>query len=597
MSQREEALWLVKSGGRILGPYSKRKVSELLRTKEVVPLDEVCLPRKRWQYIRDHKEFSRVIEEIRIQQIKDASDHTETMGAQFDDMTASVTEALQSEFNDELTGDVEPVNDELTQDIPIKVLQQEMARDVSATGVVESGGNAKRFGTQAEAKKNIKSFSGYIWKFTFVTLAIVIALISANYLIIKPSNTKNKNQNALTIANGFYTNGKYKDALKFYKRAYSVNTDNKEPYVRYGTLLIAIDRETVEGKRILKESLNLDPANKIYVLTGIGLANLIDKDYTFAEKNFQEALNIDPNNTSSLINLGWLAERKGDYEQAIKHYGSAIIKGADRIDNSAHIYLSKALISKWKKSGNVKFLNEAKNNLLTIVDQKFDYRQEGLFLLSYIYSQLNRGEAFFDSLERMLDTDPKLTEDHAHDLNVYHDGISWRALFNMCEEIYQRHNQEASVVTMSGYCSLRADKLDIAENRFTELVNMRTKNPLLLAHQAFYLQNMERESAAAITLGKAVDENKKRKKYNLPIILEAQTCQEIGDIECAIEKWQELLSRDRNSIQAKSNIVILNTKKGNYKGMDAMAQDAKSISPNYAPAKYAETFLYDSKKR
>ncbi|MCB9025095.1 MAG: tetratricopeptide repeat protein [Bdellovibrionaceae bacterium] len=597
MSQHDESLWLLKSSGRILGPYSLKKVSDLLRSKEIVPLDEVCLPKKRWQYLRDQKEFHRVIEEIRVQQIKSASENTETMGAQVDDMTASVTEALQNAVSDELTGDIEPLNDELTQDIPIRDIIEDTARDVSDTGRMEEGIKSKRYGTQEIAKKNVQSFSKTVWNFTFVTVVIVSVILLTNHFLIKPRNKNSMNLNDLTIANAFYTNGKYTEALKYYKKAYQSNPENKEPYIRYGTLLIALDRQTVEGKRILNEAMEFDPRNRVYSLAGMGLANLFEQDLNSAEKNFNEVLKLDPNLTSAIINLGWMAEINKDIKKAIENYSSSIIKGSGRLDNSAYIYLSKALISLWKETGNLKYLNEAKNNLLSIVDDRLDYRQEGLFLLSYIYSQLDQAELFFETMEKLLDTDPYLTREHAHDLNVYHDGISWSAFFNMCEEIYKKHNQEASAVTLSGYCALRAEKFNIAEMRFTELVNIRTKNPLLLAHHAFFLQVMDRGSASALTLGKAIEENKKNKKYNLPLVLQARSCQTEQDISCAIEKWQELSDKDEKSIEAKSYLVLLKAQQGQFSGLDSLVREARSISPNYAPAKYAETFLYDSKNK
>ena len=597
MSAQDSQQWLVKSSGRILGPFSQKKVVELLRSKEIFPLDEICLPRRRWQYLRDQKEFTKILEEIRIQQIKEASEHTETMGSQVDDMTASVTEAIQNSISDELTGDVDPINDDLTVDIPIREVEEAKTRDVSSTGKVESAAKGKRYGTQDVAKRNVESFTNIIWRFTFFTIFIVSGILAVNHFLIKPEKRNAMTLNDLTMADALYTNGKYAESLHYYRKAYLLNPNNKEPYVRYGTLLIAIERQTVEGKRILQEAMEFDPRNRIYSLLGMGLANLMEGDTQFAEESFQESLKYDPNLTAAIINLGWLSERNGNFKQAIENYSSAIIRGAGRIDNSPYIYLSKALIHQWQQSGDLKYLNEAKNNLLTIVDERLDYRQEGLFLLAFIYSQLKKAESFFETLEKLLDTDPYLTREHAHDLNVYHDGISWNAFFDMCEDIYKRHNQEASAVTLSGYCALRAEKWDIAERRFAELVNIRVKNPLLLAHHAHYLNMTDKASAAALTLGKAVEENKKNKKYNLPIILLARSCQTEGDIDCAIEKWQELAHKDEKSVQAKSNLVILKAQNGAVSGLDSLVREALILSPNYAPAKYAETFLYDIKNR
>ncbi len=600
MSDQDQAFWLVKSSGRILGPYTKNRIRDLLREKEVVALDEVGLPKRKWNYIRDQKEFSGVLEELRIQQIKSGSDKTQTVGSHIDDITGSVTEAIIEDSADELTSDVEPLNFELTQEIPIQGdLEITAARDVTKTGrVVETNEpSSKRYGTEEQAKKNVSSFAQRLWRTTLYILAFSAILLVVNHYVLSPKSKSTKNYSELTIADAFYTNGMYERALKYYKKAYESGHENKEPLLRYGTLLIQLDRNTVEGVNLLQESLNFDPRNRVYVYAGIGLANIFDGNHIFANKHLREALNIEPNLTSAIVNLGWLRQREGAIDEAIDLYSSSIIKGAGRVDNSPYIYLSKALIEKWKKSGNQKYLDEAKNTLLSIVDNKTDYRQEALLLLTYIYSQASKSEDYFSTLERTLDTDPLLTSEHSHDLNIYHDGISWGSFIRMCDEIYEKNKQDSSAVALSGYCLLKGKDLVRAEQRFKELANKRTQSPLLLAVHAFYHQVVGNESHAAITLGKAIEGNKSGRKYSLPLILEARTCQEIGDDECALKKWKELLQKEEKNIQALSNIVILQTKKGNIQGLDTYVRDARLISDNYAPARYAETFLYDTKNK
>lgn len=601
MSDSDKATWLIKSSGRILGPFTKNRIRDLLRDKEIVALDEISLPKKKWSYIRDQKDFQDVIEEMRVQHLKSGHDKTQTMGASFDEITGSVTEAILNQQLDELTSDVEPLNYDLTQDIPslndIDQIQQIQVRDVTRTSADESTTTTKHYGMHKEGAKNVTSFSQTLWRITLVVIFLSFVSLSVHKYFIKPQTQSQKNQNDISIANAFYTNGLYEQALVNYKKAFASGLDSKEPLLRYGTLLIQIERNTVEGVKMLEEALKFDPRNRVYVNAGIGLANIFDGDYIFAAKNLKDALDIEPNLTSAIVNLGWLRQREGALSDAIQLYSSAIIKGAGRVDNSPYIYLSKALVEKWKKTGDTKALNEAKNTLLSILDTKTDYKQEALFLLTYIYSQSAKTDEYFSTLERMLDTDPYLTGEHAHDLNIYHEGISWNSFIEMCEEIYRKNKEDASAVALSGYCSLRGGDLRKAEMRFSELANKRTQSPLLLGLHAYYHLQSSNDSHAAITLGKAIEMNKSGRQFSLPIILEARTCQELGDNECAIKKWKELLQKDEKNIQALSNIVILNIKKGSVQSLDSYVRDARSLSDNYAPARYAETYLYENRKK
>ena len=46
-----DAIWLVKSSKRILGPFSISEIENLLRTKEISITDEVIAPNSRWKVL------------------------------------------------------------------------------------------------------------------------------------------------------------------------------------------------------------------------------------------------------------------------------------------------------------------------------------------------------------------------------------------------------------------------------------------------------------------------------------------------------------------------------------------------------------------
>jgi len=267
VSDSDKANWLVKSSGRILGPFTKNRIRDLLRDKEIVALDEICLPKKKWSYIRDQKEYFDVLEEMRVQQLKMGHDKTQTMGASFDEITGSVTEAVLNQQLDEMTSDVEPLNYDLTQDIPSlndqEQIQQINVRDVTQASVEEVPSSTKHYGLRQEAAKNVNSFSQTLWRITLVVIFLSFVSLSVHKYFIKPKTQNLKNKNEISIANALYTNGLYEQSLANYKIAYASGLEFKEPLLRYGTLLIQIERNTVEGVRILEEALKFDPRNRV----------------------------------------------------------------------------------------------------------------------------------------------------------------------------------------------------------------------------------------------------------------------------------------------------------------------------------------------
>lgn len=61
----EKQVWLVKSLGHILGPYSIQELEQALRSQKVTLIDEVKQPKSRWRFIRETPELLPIVEEIR----------------------------------------------------------------------------------------------------------------------------------------------------------------------------------------------------------------------------------------------------------------------------------------------------------------------------------------------------------------------------------------------------------------------------------------------------------------------------------------------------------------------------------------------------
>lgn len=75
----EKQVWLVKSLGHILGPYTTEELEEALRSQKVTLIDEVKQPKSRWKFIRETTELLPIVEEIRnsILQKKEATNTEE----------------------------------------------------------------------------------------------------------------------------------------------------------------------------------------------------------------------------------------------------------------------------------------------------------------------------------------------------------------------------------------------------------------------------------------------------------------------------------------------------------------------------------------
>ena len=144
--------WLVKSSGRIRGPFTKSQVEQLLKTREFVPLDEVSQPFSRWQTIRDVGEFAKIVEEIRLGSLKYSED---TISSTLDSTgTMTLTENLNDQYIDERTDDFSHYSNNLDE----IVYESNEINEVRSAS--PNYNNLKTFGLENETLLNEQSQSG-----------------------------------------------------------------------------------------------------------------------------------------------------------------------------------------------------------------------------------------------------------------------------------------------------------------------------------------------------------------------------------------------------------------------------------------------------
>jgi len=87
-----------------------------------------------------------------------------------------------------------------------------------------------------------------------------------------------------------------------------------------------VDRAIEEFQKLIK----LDPSARSYVFLGVSYRHLGRFDE--AKQYFQDGLKLDPHNSACLFNLGFIAERQGDYAQAELLFQQALHSNPDFAD-------------------------------------------------------------------------------------------------------------------------------------------------------------------------------------------------------------------------------------------------------------------------
>ena len=119
---------------------------------------------------------------------------------------------------------------------------------------------------------------------------------------------ENKNYNYHnSLANVLKEQGKFLEAIIFYKKAIEINPDNLEAYLNYAAALKSLN-ELDKALQLLKKVISLNPSKitKLVAFNNLGNIYWKKRDSLNAFENYKNALNIDSKYILTLYNIGLL---------------------------------------------------------------------------------------------------------------------------------------------------------------------------------------------------------------------------------------------------------------------------------------------------
>jgi len=587
------AIWLIKSGDRILGPMTTDEVTTGIRNKEIVIIDEIVSPMTRWRLVRDEPRFEGVVEEVRRGQMNSREDtevqgHTQTgtnsapgavaplpslsvaafsgasSGARASNLPIDTSKAVDAEFTDEVA---KP-----------KSRPASLNNEVRQYGVHSSQGDYPRR-------------TGLI-KLAWLGAAAALGGAFAFYL---SGPTHRSTSDAPAAPLGFerlvheagvaWERGEFAAALKLYRQANQTRANRPEVVSRLAPLMVQLEGETVAAKRLLAETLaGASDANnnvKSQIETALGLAAVVSEDYAEADAHFRIALNLVPGAFAPLLNSGTVSYLAKAVPEAVRRYSFAGEHSTALLMGALAIIKSDAGAS-GRKAADV---------LLGRSLQKFqDFRQEAYLLSAWLkLEDGNRKGALVDA-RSALDVDPDLTNDHWHDPLLYLEPVRWKALLPYCRRIAEEL-KFSTARALYGLCVFKSGDRDEATRVVTQALGQDPESALLQSVQAYLLLNAGR-------LEDARSSSRFATRVEVPplaLMVRARACARIGDMGCAESTWRELMAHDPASLSAMTGVadVLLQSDRLGHKSSKQQRADreaasellsrARNLSPTYRP--------------
>lgn len=565
MPSVHDTYWLIKSGGRIIGPLNYDAVAKALRSKEVVPLDEISSSFGRWHYIRDEKTFEPVMTELRNR--KGGSEHTVTdTGETATDITERVyafgpSERLTSNISDQLN----------------EKRSHESSSSGSDSVVTNVYGYSKdkEFSGSQKPKANI-----FIW----ISLVLVVGGISLK--VISSKNFGGGGAGALEKAKNEFKVGNYQESIKFFKESYKGSSSDPSITLDYAGSLLGL-HQSAEARKLLNElvSSNASTQEKSRAFTGLAVASIQDNDYINAAKNTQEAIKLNPSNGLAYANQGVVYLFESKYSEAEKSLLDALDRGVN--DPAVAIQLAEASFLNSKNGGGPEGALRAKIILDTSVKNAQVYQQESLAYRLHVSVETKEASSLDAIAIQLLNTDPQLTQDHVRDPYLSRDRAEWDHIAKYLKSSIGEDAKNPHLLAALGFAMFMGrEKLE--GKKIIEDAQTKAPDDKLIRSVLSYAQfQMGREDEAVAGLTIALDSN----QYSLPILLKARSCRDKKDFLCSEENWKKLLNQDDRSIVAIAGLAWTELDKGRTSEARGYISKALLLDPSYIPAIKADMFL------
>ncbi len=582
---KNEVTWLIKSGDRILGPYSAEVIERLLKTREIVVIDEIKRAMGRWKYIREEAFFAVVVEKMRIsnQSKIDDTEHgtlsnpTATLTST---STVDISRTLDLDLPDREMGTASAIKDADFVDITnVKPSQTNSAPPAS-----------KQFGVSPtlEIQQDIKKSSSTAWILALIFVGVALTIAFKTQLRTPQPNQAPDFPKTYDLAIKNYKQGYFADSLKYFKDAALIKPNDPDVIIGMSPLLLSIEGQKVEVRRRIGEVLAMvHSEDQVKQAKNIlGLVAVADEDFAEANRQFSDALKIDQKYLPALFNMGIVSFLQKDYAGAIQDFEKVLIEDPENSTAAYLIIRVKVVVAILSKKSSFQDLHEAINQF---AKRFYDLRQEAMLINSYLYSREETKAQTQEQIRATLEADPFVTDEFLRDPLLSSGQLSWIHLTSYCEEMAKKFSNSAEMKALLSVCLVKTGRAQEGPKLIEEALAQSPNDSLLLSVKAYILMTSGRmeEAHGALALAKA------NQVDILSKILLGRICMKTKDNKCIRDNFQHLGKQDFTPAIAAVGLAEAAQREGAVTSAKMYRDQLKRNLQNYLPLIRLESELED----
>lgn len=557
--------WVVRSSSQILGPYTTQEVFELIKKKNIIPIDEIIPENGNWAYVRDIEIFQGAL----------------TLQAQTAGIEVTKTQNVTQTFSDNLTStdlldDTEELShiDEVDRTNPNPKIQPIKSSQLPKPTI----------DSFVVGKSKVKEKSFPIFKFLFL---ICLTAGGLGYYFkdwIKNQTILYNSVQAIKEAQLRLTMGDYPQAYAKFQQINQIDgikTDMKGFYVQLAALVLNQERQTVYARDLL-EKCDEVIKNTPEWLTTMGLTYLIDQNYQEGQKYLSQSISLNPDFLPAWVNLGHLYLNQNKYQEAWDFFYSAYLRGY----TEGHVvaFMSIALIEQWRVNGDIHLLEKAHELISNFLSTSADRRYLNQILKIWLEVKIKsttRSILNADILS-FIESDPYVTSKFK--LNVYEYTYENKSFENYCSDIHNRLvANELHSLLFKSICYYQLGFAGrVTEASIERAEELYPKNTLMFAVKSVILDNVDESYQKSLLIGRSLSSDTKS-EYILPLILQARFCEQKKDLNCAAKYWNMVHERNKLEIGGYVGLARFYNSKRDVPLASGFVSTGLMLSPSYKP--------------
>jgi len=555
--------WLVKSGERVYGPFTKDEIKQKLFDKEVVVIDEVITPNKRWRYIRDEPAFALIVEEVRKASLGSREDtevgtssasqtHTETFTG---DISPDARTPRPSSYHD-----AQAVDPSMVVDAVYSEEKRAPGQRASRPSDVRSYG----YGKDSRVQRDLNRTKRLVWLLTFV----ILLGIASFFMRFQAQDSSHESGESIfrlvKEASAAKKVGDYARALDLAERVEAAGYIDPDLMIDMAAIRLRLENFTMPPARILDvvQAEHLGSARPEVRAKLETVRGLLELNQGFREKeaggfsraidSFNSALRIKPDFAPATINRhvarlldpasGMGPAQFRDIFFELSNLSKDLSLEAS-LRSSAKMYAVLALLQGGLAAGGApsEVLSQAAREADLFRKGMVQYWQEMSLLRVHALVMAQNFGTVASEARALLSADPFLTDEHMVDLLVFAPPLTWGGMLPRCQSIHEAMQVSnspgqkvlAEVEALLQFCRFKAGAEEAdARAKFRELEEQNISDSLLRSLSAYSVMALNPEEAKA-----KLADVKETADWDLGRVLKGRLCPRT-DLKCLFDGFQ-----------------------------------------------------------